>query len=89
MGQHLVTAIDDLIEKLSRRLDADELLHGWSEPSQQAMLKSFQDLRVRLEAGERVPYLSIVRGLDHWGISGGELFQKAAQVDHELREQPK
>lgn len=87
MGHHLVTTIDDLIQKLSRPLDADELLHGWSEPSQEAMLKFFQDLRLKLEAGERVPYLSIVRGLDHWGISGGELFQEAAKVDHDLREQ--
>ena len=50
------------------------------------MLKFFEDLRLKVIAGETLPYLGIVRGLDHWGIGGGELFQKAAEVDHELRE---
>jgi hypothetical protein len=86
MDQHLVTTIDALIEELSRPLPADELAHGWSKPSQKAMLEFFQDLRIKIRAGESLPYLSIVRALDHWGVTGGELFQEAAEADRQLRE---
>jgi hypothetical protein len=54
-------------------LGRDELAAGWSEPSQQAMLKFFIDLRERIANGEELPYLGIVRALDHWGVLGGEL----------------
>lgn len=86
MSQSLIPTIEDLIQKLSTPLQPDELAHGWSESSQKAMLEFFEDLREKVLAGETLPYLGIVRGLDHWGISGGQLFQKAAEVDHELRQ---
>jgi hypothetical protein len=87
MDQHIVAAIDDLIEKLSGPLTGNEVANGWSERSQKAMLEFFQDLRLKLMSDdESLLYFSIVRGLDHWGVSGGELFQKAAEVDRELRE---
>jgi hypothetical protein len=85
MAPDLVTNINELIDELSLPLRPEEVAHGWSEPSQAAMLKFFEDLRQRVIAGEQLGYLGIVRGLDHWGISGGELFRKAAEVDHELR----
>jgi hypothetical protein len=88
MAQNLITKIDELIEGLSVPLRPDELAHGWSEPSQSAMLNFFEDLRLKVTAGEQLPYLAILRGLDHWGISGGELFRKVAEVDYELREGP-
>lgn len=80
--------IDDLIESLSLPLSSDDVRHGWSEPSQTAMLRFFEDLRLRVAADENLPYLGILRGLDHWGVIGGALFHKVAEIDYELR-QPK
>ncbi len=89
MSQSLIPTIDSLIQKLSMPLQPDELAHGWSESSQEAMLKFFEDLRLKVIADADLPYLGIVRALDHWGVSGGELFREAAQIDHELRREPR
>jgi hypothetical protein len=85
MAPNLVRNINELIDELSLPLEPEEVSHGWSEHSQTAMLKFFEDLRQRVIAGEQLSYLGIVRGLDHWGINGGELFRKAAEVDQQLR----
>lgn len=51
-----------------------------------AMFKFFIDLRQRVSDGEELPYLGIVRALDHWGVLGDELFRECAKVDHGLRQ---
>lgn len=81
----LLQKIEYLIERLSMPLPADELSNGWSEAGQKAMLNFFEDLRLKLLAHEDLPYFGIVRGLDYWGVSSGELLQKAAEVDYGLR----
>jgi hypothetical protein len=86
MARDLITNINELIGELSSPLRPDEVAHGWCKASQEAMLQFFEDLRQKVIAGEQLPYLGIVRGLDHWGVSDGELFRKASEVDHELRE---
>lgn len=86
MNQELFQTIDRLIERLSQPLREADLAAGWTGPSQQAMLKFFRDLRDRVNNKEELPYLGIVRALDHWGVLGGELFRECANVDHELRQ---
>lgn len=85
MNQELLPTIDRLVEQLSKPLQEADLAAGWNGPSQQAMLKFFRELRDRVTTGEELPYLGIVRALDHWGVLGGELFRACANVDHQLR----
>jgi len=87
MRQDLLQTIDQLVARLSNPLRDVDRSAGWTEPSQQAMLKFFLDLRNRVTNGEDLPYLGIVRALDHWGVLGGELFRDCANVDQELRQQ--
>jgi hypothetical protein len=76
--------LDDIIEKLSRPLPPAELQHGWTEQSKTAMRSLFERMRADLTAGKElksVPhYIAVVRGLDHWGIASGELFDSAANI---------
>ncbi len=81
----LIATLENLVDKLSRPLSADESRKGWTEASQSAILSFLNDLRTKLLADETIPYLSIVRALDHWGVTGGELFQEAAKIDYGLR----
>ena len=85
MPEDLLQTIDRVVERLSKPLREVDLSSGWREPSQQAMLKFFKDLRERISQGEELPYLGIVRALDHWGVLGGDLFRDCANIDHELR----
>ena len=82
----LTVLVDEIILKLSGQLPEEEMKQGWSETSQDAMLTFFRDLRIKLSNGESLPYLGILRGLDHWGVEGGEIFHLVAQLDHKLRE---
>lgn len=86
VSKSLTQLVDEIISKLSGHLSDDEVRNGWSEISQSAMLTFFRDLKTKLCKGEQLPYLGIVRGLDHWGVQGGEIFSLAAQLDHKLRQ---
>ena len=84
-GTPLTVIVDQIISRLSEPLPEEEIKNGWSETSQKAMLSFFRDLRIKLSQGEVLPYLGILRGLDHWGVEGGEIFHLVAQLDHQLR----
>jgi hypothetical protein len=82
--QALLARLDDMIERLSGVLSDAELRHGWTDRSRLAMLNFFENMRRDAAAGKSLKtipnYVSIVRGLDHYGISGGALFQAAAEI---------
>lgn len=78
--------IDSIIENLSGPLTSEEISNGWTEDSQRVMTDFFKDLQSKISNKEELSYFGILRGLDHWGISGGELFLKVAAIDHRLRE---
>ena len=83
--QSLQLMIDQIVEKLSGPLPSEELVNGWTDESRLAMSDFFKDLQSKLSNKEPVPYLGIVRGLDHWGVGDGELFRRVAEIDYKLR----
>lgn len=83
---NVIDKVEGVIRTLSASLPADELANGWNDESQRAMLAYFLDLRGRLRRGE-IPKdtdLTIVRGLDHWGVLNGRLLREAAEISVEL-----
>lgn len=80
---------DKLIKRLSNSLSQEELDNGWTEDSRQAMLMFFEtlrsDLRSGLDVSEKLEYRSIARGMDHWGISDGQLLNDATEISSEIR----
>lgn len=77
----LVTEIlGDLRGPVSPSEDAD----GWTVQSKQATQKYFLELQEAFSHGRELPPLGITRGLDHWGVSSGVLFEKIVDVMYRL-----
>ena len=76
--------IERMVGRLSKPLSPTDLAHGWSEQRRIAMLDLFDELRRRLESPEPLPEkfkeLSISRGMDSWGITGGDLLDEATAI---------
>jgi len=84
----LLSRIEAIAKKLADPLSASERADGWSETSRMAMLDYFKELHRRLELDQALTPadLSITRGMDHWGITGGALLDEAAELSCRLRE---
>jgi hypothetical protein len=82
--QAFVAKLDTLIEWLSKPLTAEDTRHGWRDQSRSAILNLVEEMRADALRGRElrsVPhYVGVVRGLDHWGISGGDLFDAVAAI---------
>jgi hypothetical protein len=86
-SQESLNLIDDVIAELSALVTADERASGWEDESKQATVKYFTEIRECLITGTPLPSLDIVRGLDHWGVSDGNLLKKIARIANHLRNQ--
>lgn len=77
--------IHRVLVSLAAPLTPSEMGSGWNMESKQAAEKYFFDLAQKLDAGEVLPPTDIVRGLDHWGVTGGCLLEEVARVANALR----
>jgi hypothetical protein len=86
----VIRKIEQLINNLSNPLPPSEIANGWSEESRQAMLKFFKDLHFQLMSGQfklaEHASFHLVRGMDHWGIIGGDLLKQASEIQSDLHE---
>ena len=82
----LLEQLDRLTVAVSAPLDAQALANGWTPKVQQHLLAQLQELRDRLVAGEPLPDVSLSRGLDFAGVTGGDLIEQAAALSNALRE---
>jgi hypothetical protein len=77
--------VNEMLALLSKPLNKTEISNGWSVDCQSAMLKLFGEIKQRLEKSEKHPPLYIARGLDQWGVTQGDMFEKAAKICNMLR----
>ena len=66
-------------------LREDEIKNGWSPESQEVAKTYLEALKSALISRADLPSLGITRGLDHWGVVGGDLFEDIARVTNKLR----
>lgn len=83
---NLIKLIDDFSRQLSQPLPLVELQNGWTPEAQQAMSTLIRDLRARLATDDAIPDVSLSRGLDSWGVTGGSMAEAAAVLSNTLRE---
>lgn len=81
----IVSAVDAVIKKLTVAVTPSEAKDGWTVQSKEAAAKYFNELRQSVTEGNTLPPLDIVRGLDHWGVTGGDLLEEIAGVTNALR----
>lgn len=78
--------LDDLAQRLSQTLSPVDTQNGWTVDAQQAIGLLIADLRVKLATGKELPHISLSRGLDSWGILGGDLAEATAVLSNAMRE---
>jgi hypothetical protein len=84
MKTQILSGLDDLIATLEQPLSPAELANGWTMQCQVAILSLLRDLRDSVSRDGALPELSIGRGLDHWGVERGPLFEKACAISNRL-----
>ena len=82
--KQLLEELDQFLTSLSAPLSAQSLLDGWSPETQQSFLKLVRQLRATLGADLVLPRVSLARGLDFAGVTGGELAGEAAELSNDL-----
>ena len=82
----ILTEVESLIGDLAAPLSQSEIAFGWTLESQNATLKLLNEIRAALVERRPIEKLSIGRGLDHWGVEGGQLLENACKLSNHLRE---
>lgn len=59
---------------------------GWTTGAQKATLTLLGEIRNSLVEGRPIAKINIGRGLDHWDIEDGGLFERACALSNSLRE---
>jgi hypothetical protein len=76
--------IERAITALSAPLTDDERHNGWSDKAKMAIKKYLETLKISADTiDERA--LHPVRGLDAWGVHGGELFDEIIEIAAAIR----
>jgi hypothetical protein len=85
----LLEEIDAIQSALSNDLSDADRRGGWTPPSQEAMQAFFRRMRLDIVAladlSAYPEYASIGRGLDHWGVGSGPLFEQALRISAAVR----
>lgn len=83
------TRCSALIARLSGSLTSVDCDDGWTEEARDAILALLRrlqnDLRNDIQVDEVPEYRSMARGLDHWGIEGGEIMERVAELSQAVR----
>jgi hypothetical protein len=82
----ILLLIDRVSSVLNQPLSALEIQSGWTTEAQSAFLKLIAELRAKVENDAIIPNLSLSRGLDSWGVTGGQLVEIAAELSNSLRD---
>lgn len=83
--QILIDKIDDIVEMLSCPVSISEAADGWTSESKKAVTVFLVELKNKIQSGETLPPMNISRSLDHWGVVGGDILERTAQLSNELR----
>ncbi|MCX5658804.1 MAG: hypothetical protein NTW19_03670 [Planctomycetota bacterium] len=87
MKRHeIILEVEELVAALAAPLPELELANGWSAACQTATRSLLQGIAEDLRTRKRIPHMTIGRGLDHWGVEGGPLFERACVISNHLRE---
>ena len=82
--QTVLKKIDLILARLSTPPTEEEARNGWTRESKAGMHTLFHKMRedaLQEKELSSVPeYVGLARGMDHWGISGGSLFDAASDI---------
>lgn len=79
----LVNEVRRYITRLKEPLSQSDAVAGWEPANRADAIMMFIDLENNLVSGE-LPKPSLIRTLDSWGMAGGDLLRKAAEIEIQL-----
>jgi len=77
--------IERLIEKLSLPPSEKEARDGWTAKGKKAIKDLLENLLLKLQSDQPLPPVSISRGMDSWGVTGGDILEEGAKISNQLR----
>lgn len=86
-SSEMLDKLNAVIAELSAPISPAEVESGWTKESKQAIKSYFSEVRRCYVAVHPLPSLGVIRGLDAWGISSGDLFQQCIHVTLKLRDE--
>ncbi|MDQ1394207.1 MAG: hypothetical protein QOF30_3184 [Acidimicrobiaceae bacterium] len=82
--------LNELVDGLHGPLTDEAQLQGWSQAARDGMIGFIESLQQKLASGIPLPADEmrplLVRGMDMWGVTSGDLLMKAALIDQLFRE---
>ena len=82
--------LNELVDGLHGPLTDEARLQGWTQAARTGMVGLIESLQRRLARGIPLPANEmrplLVRGMDMWGVTSGDLLVKAALIDRLLRD---
>ena len=76
--------IEEIIELLSCPLTPDQTAEGWTEQAKEGLRSFFLDLLENVRNARPITHIGVLRSLDTWGVSKGDLHDKIIGVSVEL-----
>lgn len=77
----------ELLADLEAPVAEAERLDGWTVESKAAAARYFQGVESALRGLCALPPPGICRGLDHWGVEGGNLLERIATLSSQIHKQ--
>lgn len=83
----ILDLLNELIDELDKPTTESEKRHGWTSQAKIGIKGYLLDIRGNvMKGGEiRIP-VSIARGMDSFGVGGGDIFEKGALVSNLINE---
>ena len=89
-NNHITKQIRNLSLRLSKSLTSIDIQNGWTEQAQDALLLTLlrleNDIDNQISVYEVAGHGQLVRGLDHWGVGGGELLKGFVELSNAIRQ---
>lgn len=80
----LAADLDALLDKLLAPVTADEQAHGWTPQAKAGFAGYVRERKAELGKGALSGDPGLVRGLDAWGVSDGDLYDEIMNFDRRL-----
>jgi hypothetical protein len=91
ISKEIIKSIDEILVELKLPLSKEEIQqHNWNENSIEAMIYFFSNMKNDLitksikELKNEPAYYTVARGLDHWGVSSGPLYEKMLSISENV-----
>jgi hypothetical protein len=81
----LLEKLSEIISALDKPISNEEVTDGWTAKDKKTAVDMFLAIRLAVEYDRHLPPLNIQKGLNHWGVVCGPIFDQAVAIAVELK----